>query len=419
MQTMQILTVLTGFFFLALAWRTLAFSNGLDVLEKQPDELPTPPTGRSVHAKSSRKWPKLSIVIPACNEAQTIEAAALSLLEVDYPCFEVVFVNDRSTDGTGEIIDRLAALDPHFKAIHIHTLPPGWLGKVYAMSQGVAATDGTWVLMTDADVHFSPQSLKKAVAYAIRRHLDFLTVIPDLVTPTFGLQVMMAQLYHQASLFFNPRKLNDPKQRICYGQGAFLLFDRATYERTPGLEWLKMEVIDDAGFALLMRRAGARMGALAGRNEIRLEWYSSLSSMLKGLEKNGFAMCQYSFATIGCFILCTWLIFLGFTLFPVLTWSWSYMGFSLACLFTYLICIDLQLQKLMQMSRLSVFLFPLTFVLLPFIYLRAAVLATRRKGIDWRGTFYSLQDLKANQRMKLVNLVFTGLPVEFKEAANS
>ncbi len=399
MEVIHICVVLTSLFFLVLAWRTRSFSKGLDALENQ--EL----DAEMLIPSADGQWPLISLVVPACNEGETIEAAAESLIALDYPNLEVIFVNDRSTDQTGALIERIQKKSDRFRAIHISTLPQGWLGKVHAMSKGIEAAKGEWIILTDADVHFSAHALRKAVAYNRKNRLDFLTIIPDLVTQTFRLQVLMAQLYHQASLFFNPRKLNDPAHRVCYGQGAFLMFDRALYARSPGLEWLKMEVVDDTGFALMMRRAGARMGAVSGRNELRLEWYTSVASMVKGLEKNGFAMCQYSLPTMVGFIMGTWLIFLGFTVFPFLAKSWGYGLLSFLSLATYLASIDFQLRKLMDLNRLSVCFFPITFVLLPFIFLRAGILANWRDGIHWRGTFYSLDELRSNQRMKLVNLL--------------
>ena len=394
MSPMEICILLTSILFLVLAIRTREFTKNLMTLSEQ-EIIP--------HVQ----WPKLSIVIPACNEADTIEEAGRSLLTLDYPNLEVIFVNDRSTDNTGEIIDRLAASDPHFRALHIETLPDGWLGKVHALSEGLKQTTGEWVLLTDADVHFSSESLKKAISYNLRNSLDFLTVIPDLVTKTFFLQVMMAQLYHQASLLFEPRKLNDPNYKICYGQGAFLLCKRETYEQSEGLEWLKMEVVDDTGFAFMLRRAGARMGALSGRHEVKLEWYPSLRAMMRGLEKNSFALCQYSMTSIIFILLGTWLIFSSFMIFPFLLHNWIAGLGTLVSLGIYLLTVDIQLKKLMAMNPFSVLLFPISFALLPLIFLRSGILALFRKGIYWRGTFYSLVDLKAKQRMKVGDLLFT------------
>ena len=399
MPLFQICTILTGLLFLFLARRTQIFNKTLISLQDQ-------------FIEPARSWPKVSLVIPACNEAGTVEVAGRSLLQMDYPNLEVVFVNDRSVDETGALIDLMASADDRFKAIHIETLPEGWLGKVHAVSQGISHVSGEWILVTDADVHFSDQALKKAICYSEKEGLDFLTVVPDLLTRTFGLHVMMAHLYHIGSLLFDLRKLNDPSYKACYGQGAFLLFKQSIYRVSEGLEWLKMEALDDVGLALLLRRAGARMGAVSGRNEIRLEWYTSLRSMIGGLEKNGFAFYQYSLLVLFAVSILNWLIFFGFTLFPILTKSWLYGGFVAGCLAIYLVSINRQLKQLMDMSSFCVLFFPLAFVLMPLVFIRAAALALVKQGVQWRTTFYSLEELKANQRMKLGNLVFSKAPIK-------
>lgn len=392
-------TLATGVLFLGLAWRTRRFANALVSLKELPVRM-EPPTGRS-------KWPRVSLVIPACNEADTIEPAAKSLLEINYPNLEIVLVNDRSKDGTGAIIDRLAGQDPRIKAMHIHELPEGWLGKVHALEKGMALTTGEWILLTDADVFFTPEALKKAINLCVQDQLDFLTVIPDVVARGKALQVMMAQLFHQASLFFNPRKINDPKHKACYGQGAFNLLRRTTYERSEKMQWLRMEVVDDTGLALLMRRAGAKLGVVVGLGEIKIEWYPSLGTFLKGLEKNGFAFCQYSFSVLLGFIACDLVILSGFTWAPLHTHNPWAMAFCWTSLVVYLRAIYAQLRVIQRIRFTTVFFFPISFVLLGGILLRAAILTFVRGGINWRGTFYSLKELKANQRMKLANLVFT------------
>ena len=103
-----------------------------------------------------RVWPRLSIVIPACNEAPAIQGAVESILAQDYPNLEIVLIDDRSTDETGVIIDRLAASDFRILRIHVTRLPDGWLGKVHALCRGAEASTGEWMLLTDADVHLAP-----------------------------------------------------------------------------------------------------------------------------------------------------------------------------------------------------------------------------------------------------------------------
>lgn len=402
--TLAVLSILTAMLLLVIAARTHIFNKSVTMLRDLPEQLSA--------KQQDGVWPAVSIVVPACNEAKTIEAAAESLLSLDYPNLEVVFVNDRSTDQTGEIINRIAARDPRFKSVHISELPAGWLGKTHAMAKGIEAVSGDYILLTDADVHFSPHALRKAVSHCLDEELDFLTVIPDLIAKSLFLQVMMAQLYHVASLFFDIRKLNDPRKKVCYGQGAFLLLRRTTYARSEGLNWLRMDVIDDSGTALLMRRAGAKMGAVAGRDEISLEWYPSLRTMIRGLEKNGFAICQYSLAVIVGTLLVTTIVGAGLWVFPFLTKSPYLIGLSLISLIVYLSVVGRQIHLLMPVRRRSIVFMSIAFMFLPFIFLRAGILAKIRRGIYWRGTFYPLSDLKVNQRMKFVNLVFPERAVE-------
>lgn len=390
----KIWTICVGVFFLLQAAWTRRFTKSIFLLKNQS------------LAKFAGDWPKISIIIPACNEEATIEQAAKSLLAVDYPRLELVFVNDRSSDATGRIIDRLALRDKRIKAMHVKELPVGWLGKVNALAKGISHTQSDWILMTDADVHLSPQALQKAIAYCLRNRLDFLTAIPDLHASSLSLQAMMSQLYHQASLFFDPKKLNDPKTKVCYGQGAFLLFKRGIYEQSEKLDWLKMEVIDDTGLALLLRRAGARMGAVSGLDEIRLEWYPHLPGLIRGLEKNGFAFFSYSPWILTGFVLFVWTLLAGFTIAPFLSTYGVYGAFTGLCLAIYLMTIRNQLRQLMKVRILSVLLYPISLALLPLIFVRSAILTLWRKGIVWRGTYYSLEELRSQQRMKLANLVF-------------
>jgi len=168
-----------------------------------------------------------------------------------------------------------------------------------------------------------------------------------------------------------------------------------------------MEAVDDTGLAVMMRKAGARMGALAGKDEISLEWYPSLPSYLRGVEKNAFALCQYNWGILLSLCVTNWWFFFGFTWAPwhcTVAWIQWFNGLGLA---SYYLAIYLQMKNLMQVRLYQVLLFPVAIALLPLIFLRAAALAVLRGGIDWRGTFYPLEELKQNQKMKLLSLVFS------------
>lgn len=129
--------------------------------------------------------PRLSIVVPALNEEETVEPAMRTLLALDYPQLEIIAVDDRSTDETGGILDRLAATDPRLRVLHVRELPAGWLGKNHALHLASREATGDYILFTDADVLFEPTVLRRTVRAMIARGLDHLAVFPELVRGGF------------------------------------------------------------------------------------------------------------------------------------------------------------------------------------------------------------------------------------------
>ncbi len=211
---------------LALAWfsRLVDAAIGMpriaDIARPEWDRSPATPTGE----------PRVSIIVPARNEEEDIRETLVRLLALDYSNYEVIAVNDRSTDRTGAIIDDVAASsEAHglLKAIHIPDLPSGWLGKTHAMWTSAQQATGAWLLFTDADVQFKPDALRRAVAYAETERADHVVLFPRMIMKRPSERMMIA--FFQALFVFGhrPWKVADPRARDHMGVGAFNIVRRS------------------------------------------------------------------------------------------------------------------------------------------------------------------------------------------------
>lgn len=345
-------------------------------------------------------WPKLSIIIPACNEEEHIEGAAKTILAQDYPELEIILVDDRSTDKTGDIIDRLAAVDPRIKAVHIKTLPNNWLGKVHALSEGKKHVTGDWMLITDADIHYAPNILRKAVSYVEDKEIDHLALMPNVEMKSFWLEMAINTFGLIFLLTTRAARINKPDSKHAMGVGAFNLVKIKTFDKTPGFEWLRMEPVDDMGVGVMMKNAGARTHFAIADKDLSLGWYHSIAAMFKGLEKNLFgAGPGYSVIKLISQLIPLWALvaapFLAF-------YSDNIWLVSLAsiALFLYLAFSVFFIRK-KQSETFSLLLFPLGLILISLMMIWAAFKCVKNNGIDWRGTHYSIEELRTGQRVKL------------------
>lgn len=359
--------------------------------------------------------PRLSVIIAACNEADTIEQALQSLLQTDYPNLEIIIVNDRSTDATGAIIERLASEDARarIKPLHIQELPDGWLGKVHALHVASKAATGDFLLFTDADIHFSPDALSRAIAFAEQHQLGHLAMAPETRKPASAnaLQqwfVSLAIAGFMALFLFamRIRKVRSLESDAFIGIGAFNLVRRSAFERTEGFGWLKMEVLDDVGLGMMMKRSGAHCDCVSGVGLIHLEWYSTLAAVAQGFEKNFFAgFGQYRWSRL------LWragqiaaMVFL-----PWVAALWAWWALDNVLLAFLLLCLHIALPlgvAAWQRKRLPVELsvvaaLPLAFALVIAFMLRSAWRVSRKGGIGWRGTYYPLETLRREQRVRM------------------
>jgi glycosyltransferase involved in cell wall biosynthesis len=339
--------------------------------------------------------PTISIIAAARDEARGIEAAIASLLRLDYPALEIIIVNDRSTDGTGAILERLSAQQPRLKVRHVTELPDGWLGKNHALYVGATEAAGALLLFTDADIVFEPTTLRRAVTVMNEGALDHLTAIPDARVRGTALNAFVAAFGVFFSLYTRPWKARDPNSRHHIGVGAFNLLRADTYRAIGTHRAIAMRPDDDLKLGKLVKKHGFRQDVVKGRDFIVVEWYSSLGEMIDGLMKNAFAGIDYSLLATA-----------GATTALFLTNVWPFLALfvtggvtrALNGVSVLLIVLIFSITTRGSGGRLAyVVPYPAAALLFAYVIWRSALIAVVRGKVRWRGTDYPLEKMRANR----------------------
>ncbi len=342
--------------------------------------------------------PSVSAVLTARNEERSLEEAVRARLEDPHPGLEVIIVDDRSTDRTGEIADQLAASDARVKVVHVRELPPGWLGKLNALQQGLAVATGEWVLFSDGDVSVHREVLDRVLTHCEHRQLDHCVLVPRMLPVNPMLDAVTSVFMRLVALNLRNWALEDPGASASVGIGAFNLFRRSALERTPGLAWLKLEVADDVSLGQMLKSCGARQSAVNGCAMAELTFHRSLKESLVSAERATFtAIGNFSLARLVALAAAM----LALELSPLVALALARTGpQTVAALGASALAVATMVMSNRWSNRSSwhLVLTPLAELIIAYSQVRAGVLGTLRGGIAWRGTFYPTAALKAGRR---------------------
>ncbi|HWL91915.1 MAG TPA: glycosyltransferase family 2 protein [Phycisphaerae bacterium] len=241
------------------------------------------PLHGTMYPAAAANLPSVSMIVAAKDEAHNIEACIHSLERQTYPTLQIIAVNDRSTDGTREMLDRLAKECPRLTVRHVAQLREGWFGKNNAMREGVALAKGDWLCFTDADcIQLSPRSLEIAMRYALEKETDFLSVLPSHEVHSFWERVVQPACSAIMILWFSPLVVNNPRRKTAYANGAFMLMKRSCYEAMGGHEAVKNEINEDMHMARIAKDIGRRLIVVNNRDLYTVRMYGTLSQIWRG-----------------------------------------------------------------------------------------------------------------------------------------
>jgi len=334
--------------------------------------------------------PRVSIVIAARDEQARIENTVRHLRAQQGVEIEVIVVDDRSTDRTAEILERLAAEDPRVKPLHIGALPEGWLGKCHACHVGAAAATGDWILFTDADCWLKSDVLLRALRVAGRDGVEHITLSPGIRTDSVGVGAWHIGFLLSLSNWYSGVNRDRPKAHL--GIGAFNLLRADVYRACGGYEALRLTVVDDIKLGLLVHRAGKRTRAFIGTHEVECLWGTTLRSMINVLEKNYFAAVNYNLALVALMLVGGIAVWVGALVGP---FTRSIAGAAAFLGLLSHIVPALVVAKRLDWPRTSALLVPFIFPVLFYAMFNSTLVTLRQRGIRWRDTFYSLKALKA------------------------
>ncbi|MGA8408026.1 MAG: glycosyltransferase [Candidatus Acidiferrales bacterium] len=227
----------------------------------------------------------VSAIIPARDEEASI-ARAVESVAAQPEIAEVIVVNDQSTDRTAEILADLATRIPQLKILNIDALPPGWVGKSYAVAVGAAAAQSDWLLFTDADTYHMPGSARRALNDAVDRNAVLVSYSPEQELDSFWERALIPFVYCRLSAKFSYAQVNDPARPEAAANGQFLLVLRDAYERVGGHAAISGEILEDVALARRMKQSGYAIYFTAPMGIVRTRMYRSFAAMWQGWTKN-------------------------------------------------------------------------------------------------------------------------------------
>ena len=293
-----------------------------EVSRFQTQEQPLSPTSFD---KPPADAPRISVVIAAKDEEANIDVCVRTLLDQDYPDFELIIVNDRSEDRTAEILAAIEDPTGRLKVLHVTELRDGWYGKTNAMRVGVEAATGEWLCFSDADCRqVSNRTLSVSMCLALEKSIDFLSVLPVLETGTFAERVIQPAASGLMVFWFNPRKVNNPATRTAYANGAFMLMTRKAYETIGGHERVRTELNEDMHMARFAKESGLRLRVVQNRDLYLTRMYTNFRDTWRG-------WCRIFYGCFGTFprLLLSFMVLLVFSVSPWISAAAGWTGVGL------------------------------------------------------------------------------------------
>lgn len=321
---------------------------------------------------------QVSILIPARNEADNIIGLLKSIHQQDYPHYEVIILDDESTDDTYQICAAFASNHPQFKVIKGHKLPTGWIGKNYACHQLAKEATGTYLLFLDADEKVQPGLINSAVHRMQVNKLGLLSLFTNQEMVTMG-EKLVVPLMHYILLNLLPVKLVSlvKNPSVAAASGQFMLFDADIYEQEQWHRAVKDKVVEDVEIMRLIKTKSYNGEALLANGLISCRMYKNYNEAINGFSKNFLAAFNYS--VIGFLIYLTLVII--FPLILLMTLNLPLILFMLGLIALSRIMISLSSG---QNALYNVLLHPLQMVTLLII----AVLSIQKhltKTTVWKG----------------------------------
>lgn len=380
----------------AWLWKGITALNGMrripDLSRIDPATLPPIPQNDGPH---------LTVVVPARDEEGAIGRCLRSLLASTGLRLQIIAIDDRSIDSTGQLMDAIASEaraenSPHqFEVMHITELPPGWLGKPHALAAGANRALAPWILFTDGDVLFGPRALELAMREAVELSADHLVLAPTIIFHSAGERAVLGAMQAMASWMVRLWKVADPRAKDSFGAGAFNMIRRDTYHKVGGFEALSLEILEDVFLGMRVKRAGFSQRIIFGADLARLRWIQGALGVIPLLEKNAFAVTRFR-APLQVLASLSPLLHAIVPVAAILWGGWN----ALAGLLTYLglFLVYRSSYRATRVPSWYVITFAPAVLLLAWAMLRSMVLALARKGVIWRGTLYPLNELRRAAR---------------------
>jgi len=337
--------------------------------------------------------PLVSIVVPARNEEHRVLADSIrSILAQDYQRFEVIAIDDRSTDNTLSILQSLAQTDSRLRVIEGGDLPAGWLGKPHAMHQAIAYAQGEWILATDADMIFEKEALRTAVAQA--QNADAISLIPYFETGSFWERVMIQTWAWVTLMFTIAYRIDNPKSSGALGIGGFFLMRRSALARIGGYEALKNEVVEDIRLAEMIKRSGGLMLTVQAPNLLRTRMYSNFGEIWESCTRTWFSGMKFSLPFALVCVLSVYVIAVAPPALAAISgiglisgidstlWQW-FIPAALAWLMQVAVLMMSGLKS--RVAPVYALTAPLGLALLYTMLLDSGVRIRTRKGVTWKG----------------------------------
>lgn len=349
--------------------------------------------------RADRDLPFISVLVPARNEEGKIGRCIESLLKQNYPNFELVVIDDRSTDKTGEIIEKLAAQDSRIKFVKGKDAPSGWIGKCNALAHAVGYASGEFFIFTDADTYHHPNSLRDSVSHAIDNKIDLMSFVPMQELGSFSEQLIMPVLLSSFLIGDPFHTVNDPTAARAYAYGQYILCRRSSYLAVGGHQSVRDEIVEDHAIARVFKEKGFKIEVADGKTLYSVRMYTDMESLWMGWTKNLYSFIESKISNLVMLIILMnsvvvlpW-IYLAYVATRFATGDIDQMLFSL----TALVVLQIGVLAFWQLRTSShhagikwyhFFLTPLGCLTTSVLYMHSAYLVHTGGQVNWKGRRY-------------------------------